>query len=114
MTPNDAGRGHNGHGNEAARHAARMVDEAKALRRSISDASTRLQRSLDLRGRLERSPIASVLVAAGLGYLLGGGLFSPLTKRALQMGAKIALIPLVRGQISALAGNSVEAAGEPL
>jgi hypothetical protein len=114
MALNDAGRGHNGQDNDVSRHATRMVDEAKALGRSIGAASSRLQESLDLRGRVERNPIGSLLVAAGIGYLLGGGLFSPLTKRALRVGMRLALIPLVRGQVSALAGHSVEAAGEPL
>src|SRR5262249_51652333 len=113
MAINEAGVNGSAEG-EVAHHASRMVGEAKALGRSIGAAGSRLQSSLDLSGRVQRSPIPSVLVAAGIGYVLGGGLFSPTTKRALKVGLRLALIPFVKGQISALAGRIDDVPGEPL
>ncbi len=95
-------------------HATRAVAEAQAFGRSISAASTRLQSNLDLAGRVQRAPIASVLVAAGIGYILGGGLFSPVTKKALRVGLRLAIIPLVKGQLSGLMGGVVDQMSEPL
>ena len=92
-------------------HATRMASEAKAFGRSLSATGAKLNSSLDLNGRVQRNPIGSVLVAIGIGYVLGGGLFSPVTKKALKIGLRLAIIPFVKGQISALAGGQ---AGEPL
>jgi hypothetical protein len=95
-------------------HAARAVAEAQAFGRSVSEASSRLQSTLDLNGRVHRSPIASVLVAAGIGYVLGGGLFSPLTKRALKIAMRLAVVPLVKGQLAGLVSGMADQIGEPL
>jgi hypothetical protein len=95
-------------------HATRAFAEAQAFGRSVSEASTRLQSTLDLNGRVHRSPIASVLVAAGIGYVLGGGLFSPLTKKALKIGVRLAVIPFVKGQLAGLVSGMADQIGEPL
>jgi len=92
-------------------HATRMVDEAQAFGRSLGAAGDKLSHSLDLAGRVQRNPIGAVMVAVGVGYILGGGLFSPVTKKALKLGLRLAIIPFVKGQISALAGGQ---SGEPL
>ena len=114
---NDLG-GTNGHNkqqpNDPLQHASRAVAEAQAFGRSISAATGRLQSSLDLNNRVHRSPIASLLVAAGIGYVLGGGLFSPVTKKALKLGLRLAIIPFVKGQISGLVGGAAGQMGEPL
>ena len=39
--------------------------------------------------RLRRNPYGTVAAAIGIGYLLGGGLFSPLTARILRVGLRI-------------------------
>ena len=92
-------------------HATRMAEEAQAFGRSLGAAGDRLSNSLDLAGRVQRNPIGSVLVAVGIGYVLGGGLFSPVTKKALRVGLRLAIVPFIKGQISALAGGQT---GEPL
>src|SRR5438105_10573406 len=98
------GKNGNGETPEVIEHAARMVGEARALGRSISETSQKLQSSLDLAGRVNRAPIASVFIAVGIGYVLGGGLFSPVIKKVLKVGVRLALIFFIRGQIVALAG----------
>ncbi len=93
-------------------HASRMAAEAKAFGRSISATGARLNTSLDLSGRVQRNPIGSVLIAAGIGYVLGGGLFSPVTKKALKLGLRLAIIPFVKGQIEGLASSAGASTGE--
>jgi hypothetical protein len=101
----DTRHGDGGDG-EVFRHASRMVDEARAFGSAMSGKASSLTESLDLGGRMQRHPFAMVLGALGLGYLLGGGLFSPLTGRLLRVGAKVALIPLIKSQLSALAASA--------
>lgn len=94
-------------------HASKMVEEAKALKSALSSSATQLSNSLDLRGRVQRNPVAMVLAAAGVGYILGGGLFSPVTSKLLKVGLRAAIIPLVKSQLGALAGMAGQQPAEP-
>lgn len=55
----------------------------------------------------DTNPARTLAVAAGAGYLLGGGLFSPLTARLVATGVKLglrfALLPFVSQRVVALA-----------
>ena len=86
-------------------HASRMVDEARAFGSSLSSQAQNFSESLDLRGRVQRNPIGMVLAAAGIGYVLGGGLFSPMTSRLLKIGVRLALVPVIKSQLGAMAGE---------
>lgn len=54
---------------------------------------------IDLVGRIQRHPYQTLLLAAGVGYVLGGGLFTRLTLNALRVGLRVAAIPIVRREI---------------
>ena len=49
--------------------------------------------------------------ALGIGYALGGGIFTPLTSRLLGFGLRIglrsALLPLLKAEMSELAGSLI-------
>jgi hypothetical protein len=98
-------------GQGAMDHGRRMVEEARAFKEAIGSQAESFTRSVDLRGRVERNPIGMVLAAVGIGYVLGGGLFSPLTGKAVRIGLRLALIPLVKSQLANIAGGA-HAAGE--
>jgi hypothetical protein len=53
-----------------------------------------------------------VLAAAGIGYVLGGGLFSPMTSRLLKVGLRLALVPVIKSQLGVIASD-VRTAGHP-
>jgi hypothetical protein len=91
-------------------HGRRMVEEARAFKDAIGSQADSFTKAVDLRGRVERNPIGMVLAAAGIGYVLGGGLFSSLTGRVVRIGLRLALIPLVKSQLANIAGG--HAAGE--
>ncbi len=93
-------------------HAKRMAEEARAFKEAVASQADSLTRAIDLRGRVHRNPIGMVLAAAGVGYVLGGGLFSPLTGRLVKIGIRLALIPLVKSQLSNIVGQSTEPIGE--
>jgi hypothetical protein len=94
-------------------HAKRMAEEARAFKKAVASQADDLTRAIDLRGRVQRNPIGMVLAAAGVGYVLGGGLFSPLTGRLVRIGVRLALIPLVKSQLSNIVGQAGEEAAGP-
>jgi hypothetical protein len=58
---------------------------------------------LDLQRRMTEHPYQTMLIAVGVGYVLGGGLFTAFTARAVSAGARVALLPLLqRGLIDTL------------
>jgi hypothetical protein len=93
---------------EVFEHASRMVDEARAFGSALSGSVENLTEALDRRGRVERSQIGMMFAALGVGYVLGGGLFSPTTARLLRIGMRLALVPIIKSQISAMSGDAGE------
>jgi len=61
----------------------------------------------DLKRQVSRHPYGTVAAALGIGYALGGGIFTPLTsrlvRRGLRIGIRIALLPVVKAELSELA-----------
>ena len=86
-------------------HAKKAVEEARAFKQAFAAQASGISQSIDLRGRVQRNPIAMVAAAAGIGYLLGGGLFSQTTARLLRYGIRLAIIPLVKSQLSGIMGE---------
>ncbi len=92
-----------GHLNDSAHQ---LLEEARSTFEDLGQA-------IDLRGRVQRHPYAMVAAAVGVGYVLGGGLFSSLTFRLFGLGVKVAAIPIVKQQLLGLAGAAVSGfAGE--
>ena len=91
-----------GHLNDSAHQ---LLEEARSTFEDLGQA-------IDLRGRVQRHPYAMVAAAVGVGYVLGGGLFSSLTFRLLGVGVRVAAIPLVKQQLLGLAGAAVSGFAE--
>lgn len=64
--------------------------------------------SIDLKGRVERNPYGMLALAAGVGYILGGGLFTPLTARAIRFGMRLAALPLVKDELLGMAEAALD------
>ena len=96
-------------------HGKKMVDEARAFGSAVSEGASNLSQTIDLKGRVQRNPIAMVCVAAGVGYVLGGGLFSPTTSRLLKIGVRLALVPFIKSQLSNMVENAAsgQSSGTP-
>jgi hypothetical protein len=100
--------GDNGHGDarfaERVGHlhesAHQLLDEARSTFEDLGEA-------VDIQGRVRRHPYGMVAAALGAGYVLGGGLFSPLTFRLLGLGVRLAAIPLVKTQLLGFAEAAV-------
>ena len=85
--------------------------EAKPVRSSTS-AGGALHRTLDIEGRLLRNPYGMVAGALGIGFVLGGGLFTRLAAGIFGAGLRVALmgaLPSFKKQITeALSGPKSE------
>jgi len=66
-------------------------------------------RSFDLSARVREHPYQSLLIAAGVGYVLGGGLFTRLTLNVLRTGLRVAAIPVIQGELVGLAASTLSA-----
>jgi hypothetical protein len=89
---------------------ARMEREPKStaqLAAELGQTATELYQSLDVARQLEEHPYRTLAVAAGVGYVLGGGLFTSLTASLVRVGVRAALLPMVQHAITGIA----EAAG---
>ena len=63
--------------------------------------------TLDLHGRIERHPYQTMLMAVGVGYVLGGGLFTPLTSNTLRAAVQLGRVPAVQRGLLAFAGAAL-------
>jgi len=67
-----------------------------------AETALELHRALDLDRRVQQRPYATVAAAAGVGYVLGGGLFSAPTRRLLGLGLRVAAVALAAEQLRLL------------
>jgi hypothetical protein len=85
---------------ERVGHTAEQVWDR--TRDSVSDFGE----ALDIKGRVDRNPYGTVAAAIGIGYVLGGGLFTPLTGRLVRLGLgigmRLAVLPLLKREVAEL------------
>ncbi|RKG91163.1 hypothetical protein [Corallococcus terminator] len=81
--------------------AQQFIDNARS---AVAD----LGQTLDLKGRVERNPYGTLAIAAGVGYVLGGGLFTPLTARILKLGVRLAALPFVKDELVGMAESAFQ------
>jgi hypothetical protein len=112
-----ASEGQNTNGKHAQAGFAERVDHigagAQQLWGEARSAVHDLNETLDLRGRVRRHPYGTLAAAVGIGYVLGGGLFSSMTARLVRLGIRLAALPVVRAELLGMAEsalNSLETA----
>lgn len=86
------------------RSAQAIIDEARG---AVEDLSA----LLDLTGRVQRHPYAMVAAAAGVGYVLAGGLFSSLTFNVVKLGLRAAAVPVIREAVVGWASEAMAKRG---
>ncbi|WP_224367181.1 hypothetical protein [Hyalangium versicolor] len=82
--------------------------EAQELWSNARSAVSDLGATLDIKGRVDRNPYGMVAAALGVGYVLGGGLFTPLTGRILKLGARLAMLPFVKDELLGMAEAALQ------
>lgn len=83
-------------------HARQLQHNAATLATEVQSASDDLERYVT--DRVRRQPYSTLGAAAGIGYVLGGGLRSSLTMMMLGAAARIVAGQLVR-ELSSMAGQ---------
>ena len=90
---------------EATRHIKEKAQTAGAALQALISRETadEVRDVLHVRDRVEGNPYGMVAAALGVGYVLGGGLFSPVTRFVLGAGLRIGLgatvLPLLNGYL---------------
>jgi hypothetical protein len=93
--------------NPGVGNAARKVSEGLGeLGRALSDRQQGIVEPLA--EFIQERPMAAVGIAFGLGYILGGGLFSRTTGRLLAIGWRLGGITLAKSLISSLSDPGQE------
>jgi hypothetical protein len=97
----------NGHAGAQGPRVGERVDQlGSSAQQFFTDARGAvhdLGAGLDLKGRVQRNPYGMVAAAIGVGYVLGGGLFTPLTARMLRVGVRLAMLPFVKDELMGMA-----------
>jgi hypothetical protein len=75
-------------------HARRIQRDAATLAAEVRDTTADVERYLS--DRVRNQPYSTLGAAAGVGYVLGGGLRSPLTAVLLGAAARLASVLVVR------------------
>lgn len=79
------------------RKSASVNEEVKAL-------VTHLREERLAQRYFKENPFAVLAVAAGVGYVLGGGLLSPFSRRIARIGMKAMVVPIAASQLKSIAG----------
>jgi hypothetical protein len=94
----------------APRAAEELKENLKKFATTASSALNGVSDAAGLSEKVNESPYGMALAAIGVGYVLGGGLFTSTTVRMVRLGARVAAIPVVRDRLI----DAVEAAVDGL
>lgn len=83
----------------AAEDEGTLEARVREVAHDANDALNGISDALGLTARVEKHPYAAVAAALGVGYVVGGGLFTPTTVRLVKLGLKLASVPLVRDRL---------------
>lgn len=84
--------------NNAAGDFKHLIEDGRRVAKDVRVLVDNLQRDNPLSHYYAQNPYMVIAAAAGIGYVLGGGLFSPFTRRMLRIGMKAMLIPAATRQ----------------
>lgn len=86
---------------EVGQQVAQVLQDTNSALNGVADA-------VGLTEKVEASPYGMVAAALGVGYVLGGGLFTGTTMRVLRIGMKLAALPMVRDRLLDVAEAAVD------
>ncbi|MCU0702332.1 MAG: hypothetical protein MUC96_38035 [Myxococcaceae bacterium] len=95
-------------GTEAVDDVHPVVEQVQEVLHTANSTLNGLADAAGLTPKVEASPYGMVAAALGVGYVLGGGLFTPTTLRLVRLGMKLASIPAVRDRLLDVAESAVD------
>lgn len=84
---------------QVLRHARSISEEVAGLVGALAGMAQSARGRVDLDRRMRESPAKTLLTAAAVGYVAGGGFFTPFTGRLLRVGARLWLVPALKRQL---------------
>jgi hypothetical protein len=102
-SPSNGAPGHSPHNGNFGARVDQIGSTAQQLISEAKSAVNDLSQTLDIKGRVDRHPYATLAAAAAVGYVLGGGLFTPMTARLLRLGVRLAALPFVKDELMGMA-----------
>lgn len=95
-------------GGEGAKKLGKQMEKVGQTAEQVwdraRDSFSDIGGAVDLQGRVDRHPYGTVAAAIGIGYVLGGGLFTPLTARivryGIRIGLRLAVLPLLKQEVA--------------
>jgi hypothetical protein len=101
----------NGHSGGLGARVHSLGRAARSFREQARSTAEDLGHAFDVRRRVRRHPYAFLVAAAGVGYVLGGGLFTRTTARLLGVAGRVAALPVIRSELIGLAEAVLTGAG---
>ena len=86
----------------------KILHAVSELAKDANSAINGMSDAVGLTAQVEKAPYAMIGAALGVGYIVGGGLFTPLTGRLLRLGMKLAAIPQVRDRLLDVAEAAID------
>lgn len=85
-----------------------LLEQAQAFAKQANSAINGLADAVGVTAQVQKSPYATVAAALGIGYVVGGGLFTPTTARLIRMGMKLAAVPAVQDKMLDIAEAALD------
>jgi hypothetical protein len=83
-------------------------EQVKAFAQTANSAINGVADAVGLTEQVAKNPYAAVAAALGVGYVVGGGLFTPTTARLLRLGMKLASVPAVQDKLLDIAEAALD------
>ena len=83
----------------------KFVQDTQQLARDVQTIYGDIRDKRLLERYYTQNPYVVLGAAAGLGYVVAGGLFSPFTRRLVRFGMKAVFVPVAAAQLKGLTGQ---------
>lgn len=81
------------------REDSTLADKTQRVAEDLRGLYDTVRRDYPIGQYYEENPYVVLAAAAGVGYVLAGGLFSPFTRRLMRIGMKALVLPIAAGQL---------------
>lgn len=86
-----------------------LADKSQRVADDLRDLYDTVRRDYPIGQYYEENPYVVLAAAAGVGYVLAGGLFSPFTRRLMRIGMKALVLPIAANQLKGVTSqNTIE------
>lgn len=82
-----------------------LAEDSRRVANDLREMYDTIRRDNVIGQIYDQNPYAVIAAAAGIGYVLGGGLFTPFTRRIVRVGMKALVVPMAASQFRGLTGG---------